>query len=286
MTKVADLDFEILSENWTKYRLLSDNTILRVRIAVKKLLQIDSETSDPSIAAQWQTIVSVIVPESLLKKKGNVPVQIGETTSAQICSGTDMEVKPLDTEEHWQKYRTSNGWIVMVKPQVERAVRLPTYVEIGNTNLMEPLYWVDTNMSLRTQATLGIKGIDSSFTIKEGKERLETKNFWAKFRIKKDEERGDQYIDVLIGKKDETEPHSHFGINLDMSTRFVEPRGVLNTLRREIDSKQMGRLANDTIEYSEPGEIEGKFVFQIMIDGSTRTITPRFEEARAEEKSK
>lgn len=143
-------------------------------------------------------------------------------------------------------------------------------------------------MGARVSRPRSAKGTDSSFTIKEGKERLETKSFWAEFRVKKDERRGDQYIDVLIGRKDEMKPHSHIGINLDQSTRFVEPRGVLNTIRRVVNSKQMGRLADETIEYSErrDGKPEGNFVFQIIIDEPTKTITPRFEEAQLEEKTK
>jgi hypothetical protein len=286
VTKAIDLDFEILSEQWMKYRLLPDNSILRVRIGVKKLLQKDSETGDPGYAVIGESIVSVTVPEALLRSKGEVPVQTAGITSSQVDEGTDMVVTPLETEEQWQEYKTRNGWIVMVRPIVGRVVRLETYTEIGNTGLMEPLYWVATNMSIQAHAASSIKGVDSSFTIKEGKERLETKNFWAEFRVKKDERHGDQYVDVLIGRRDEADAHSHIGINFDQSTRFVESRGVLNTLRREVDSKLRGRLADETIEYSErkEGKPEGKFIFQIIIDEPTRTITPKFDEAQLEEK--
>lgn len=143
-------------------------------------------------------------------------------------------------------------------------------------------------MNVRYQAATSIKGIVSSFTIKEGKERLETKNFWAEFRVKMDDRTGDRYIDVLMGNKDESKPHSHLGLNLDQSTRFVEPRGLLNTMRREVDSKQKGRLADETIVYSEPkaGKPKGKLVFKIIIDEPTKTITPKFEEALMEETPK
>lgn len=284
MTQATDLDIEVVSENWTKYRLLPDNTILMVRIAVMKVLREVSDTGE-GYAVGGPPMVSVRVPESFLKKKGSVPIQAGQVTPTQISDGENMEIKPLRAEEYWQEYRTKNGWIVMVKPEVRRAVRIQTYSEIVNTGLMEPCYWVETGMSVRYQAASSIKGIDLSFTIKEGKERLETENFWAEFRIKRDDRIGDRYIDVLIGNKDETKPHSHLGLNLDQSTRFVEPRGLLNAIRREVDSKQKGRLADETIVYSEPkvGKPKGKFVFRIIIDEPTWTITPKFEEALMEE---
>jgi hypothetical protein len=285
MTQATDLDFEIISENWTKYRLLPDNTILRVRIAVAKVWQKVSDTGDLGFAVGGPNIVSVVVPESLLKKKGSVPIQDGQVTPTQINDGENMEIKPLKAEEYWQEYRTKNGWVIMVKPEVRRAVRIRAYLEIGNTGRMEPFYFVETAMSVRYQVATGIKGIDSSFTIKEGKERLETENFWAEFRVKTDDRIGDRYVDVLIGNKGESEAHSHLGLNLDQSTRFVEPRGLLNTMRREVDSKQEGRLADETIVYSEPkvGRPKGKCVLKMIIDGPTRTITPKFEEALMEE---
>ena len=90
-----------------------------------------------------------------------------------------------------------------------------------------------------------------------------------------------------MGNKNESKPHSHFGLNLDSSTRFVEPRGVLNTMRQEIDSKQKGRLSDETIVYSEPkeGKPKCKLVFKVIVDEPTKTITPLFEEAWMNETS-
>ena len=287
---IADLDFEILKENWTKYRLLPDNAILRTRIAVRKVLQKDSETGDPGYAVIGQSIVSLLVPESLLRKKGDVPVQTGDITLAQISGGTDVDVKPLETEEHWQEYRTRNGWIVMVKAGIGRVVRIGTYSEIENTGLMEPVYSVETMMSVKAHAASGIKGIDSSFAIRKGKESFKTANFWAEFRVKRDSRRGDYYIDLLVGRKrhvmDHLKPYAHIGINPDQSTRFVETRGVLNSIRREIDSKQRGRIADETVKYSarKEGKPIGNFIFQVIVDEPTKTITPKFEEAQLEER--
>jgi hypothetical protein len=285
MSKIAEVDFEIVSENWTRYKLLPDNTTLRARAGITKLLQTQSARGEVGYAVVGQPILSVLVPHSVLKEKGTVPQQLGEPTSDQINSGTVMELKPLDEKEYWQEYRTSSGWIVMVKLEISRVVKLQTYSEIDQTGQMEPAYWAEWKIGTRGQAATAIKGVDSSYTIKPGKERLESANFWAQFRVKKDDRRGDEYVDVLIGNKYETKPHSHIGINLDQSTRFVEPRGMLNTMRREIDSKLRGRLADETLTYSVPkeGKPKGKLVFQLIIDEPTRTITPKFGESRIEE---
>jgi len=128
------------------------------------------------------------------------------------------------------------------------------------------------------RSDLGIKGVDSSFRIEPGKARLKTENFWAEFKVKRNHKRGDEYVDVLIGRKGRKEAHTHVGINLDQSLRFLEPRNVLTEVRREIDSKLEGRVADEKIVLShKPGN--ARFTFSILIDGPTKTITPLFREA-------
>jgi len=129
---------------------------------------------------------------------------------------------------------------------------------------------------------LGIKGVDSSFRIEPGKARLETENFWAEFKVKRDHKRGDEFVDVLIGRKGREEVHAHVGINLDQSLRFMEPRNMLTEIRREIDSKLEGRVADEKIVLSnKPGK--ARFTFSILIDEPTKTITPAFREASVTE---
>lgn len=132
---------------------------------------------------------------------------------------------------------------------------------------------------------MAIKGVDSSFTIARGKERLETRNFWTEFKVTRDSKRGDEYIDVVMGRRNRSKSHAHVGINLDQSIRFINPRSVLIAVRREIDSKHRGRLKDETIRFSEPGGEGAQFTLKVLIDGPTKTITPSFEEAVLKEKS-
>jgi hypothetical protein len=132
-----------------------------------------------------------------------------------------------------------------------------------------------------------VRGVDSHFQIAIGKKRIETENFWAELKVKRDWKRGEYYIDVLAGRRehflDHLKHYYHMGINLDQSLRFCEGRGVLTTMRREIDSKQMGRLADDTIRFKSPVGAGAEFKFRIIIDEPTKTITPKFEEVTLKE---
>jgi hypothetical protein len=91
----SDLEFQILSEDWTRYRLLPDDTILGVRIAVTKLLQKDTETGDPGYVVIGLPVLSVKAPESLLKRKGDIAVQTSKSNSAQSGDGTKV------SDEKW-----------------------------------------------------------------------------------------------------------------------------------------------------------------------------------------
>src|SRR5208282_5373377 len=134
---------------------------------------------------------------------------------------------------------------------------------------------------------MGVRGVDSRFQIAIRKKRIETQNFWAEFRVRRDSRRGDYYIDVLVGRRkhffDHLKHYFHVGINLDQSVRFCDGRGALTAMRREIDSKQKGRLADETIRFKPPGGAGAEFKFQVIIDEPTKTMTPKFEEVTLRE---
>lgn len=123
---------------------------------------------------------------------------------------------------------------------------------------------------------MGIRGISADFKIKSGREKFETANYWGQVRVKKDPKRGDRYIDVLFGKKHE-ELKMHLGINLDQSIRFTEPRNILKSIRREIDSEKRGRLADDTVFFDSRSD-KARLTFKVIIDDKNKTIDLQFPE--------
>ncbi len=132
-----EVEFDILREDWMRYKL-KDLTLLRVRIAVLKLVPTRmGELGTPEFGILSQNIVSAVVPSGLLKKGG--PTKGGPLTAQDIREGTDLDFQSVG-EPKWQEYKTSDGWIVMLRPEVEKAVRLKYYNDVG-----EPIYWVHIN---------------------------------------------------------------------------------------------------------------------------------------------
>jgi len=124
--------------------------------------------------------------------------------------------------------------------------------------------------------------IDNSFHFNIRSGRYETKSSWAQVSIKKDNRRGDFYIDVLFGEKNSNKPHLHMGINADQSSRFIEHRGVISSIQKDVDSKLEGHVKTEKAIYNAK-PVKGTFTFKVNIDEPTRTIKILFDEVRIED---
>lgn len=89
--------------------------------------------------------------------------------------------------------------------------------------------------------------------------RIENNDLWGELKIKDD---GVQYFDLLFGKKGK-EPHAHMGINLDQKLRFLEGRGITNTIRRQIESQKYGLISDVKEIYK---DVEGLNEFELKLN--------------------
>ena len=139
-----EVDFDVIKENWTRFNL-SDNTLLRVRIGVLKIVKRGtSDIGTPNFAVASQNILSTIVPKSMVKKDAAKRPE-REVTADDIKAGTDLDFDFVEKPE-WQEYRTKDNWIVMIRPEVGKIVRLNLYNELG-----EPAYWANIQSSFRVR---------------------------------------------------------------------------------------------------------------------------------------
>jgi hypothetical protein len=99
------------------------------------------------------------------------------------------------------------------------------------------------------ERSLGIRGVDLSFKlIAPRNKRVERHHYRTEIRVKRSEKIGEEYFDVLIGKK-ATQEKEYRGIRRDQSILFEELRLFLRALSRTIDSEKMGQLADKTKVY-------------------------------------
>ncbi len=112
--------------------------------------------------------------------------------------------------------------------------------------------------------------IDSTWTREGEREHYETAGAWATVRIMKDPKRGDEYIDLLLGVKGK-DPHAHYGINRDLSIRFHQHRGRINSIRREAIDSNLGKVDDKTL-LLKPEMGRHSFQLRVYAHEPTRTV--------------
>lgn len=148
-----DVDFEVIREDWTRYRLTTDKTLLRLRITLAKIIQTGvGETGIPDFGVATQNCLSAMVPQELLKKEGEVPVFEGPIRPEDVKEGLEMDYE-LEGTPKWQEYKMVEGWVLLLKPEVGRVVRTKCYARMGRTGLLEPIYWVNIQPFYRVKRT-------------------------------------------------------------------------------------------------------------------------------------
>ena len=101
---------------------------------------------------------------------------------------------------------------------------------------------------------------------KQKKIEVKTKNYWAKLRVKNQNE--SQYYDVLAGKRNK-EPHIHFGFGLLRNLKFDIHRDQVTSVEKSVKSEMHGELPPERVDLTEKG---GKvnLMFTSTIIGDTK----------------
>jgi hypothetical protein len=124
-----EMDFTVISEDYSRY-LVQDGTILKVRIAVRKIFRsadITAQGYPTEIGIDSINVVAAIVPPALKGKPSEEP------WDPRKDIGQEMKFEPM--EEKWQSYITTDGFKILVKPVVTKVIKYNKYNTFG-----EPIY--------------------------------------------------------------------------------------------------------------------------------------------------
>lgn len=126
-----EVDFMVRLEDWSRY-LVNDGTELRVRIVVRKIIEINQPDPNgyPGFGIESMNVVSAIVPDKLKRQPSTTPF------NPQTQRGE--EVNFITQEEKWQEYHTHDGFKVLVKPILVKVRKYDSYNMFG-----EPVYNVN-----------------------------------------------------------------------------------------------------------------------------------------------
>ena len=123
-----ELDFDVLSESWNKYRL-EDGSILKIKnpaVKVFKTTKVDS-LGNSVYKTAGTTLISCLVPKEL---KGT-PSPPSEITQADIIA----DLKFVTISEEWCEYKVSDGVLLRAKTVLTKVSKTKKFNLYG-----EPLY--------------------------------------------------------------------------------------------------------------------------------------------------
>ena len=129
---VDDLEFEVIQEDWNIYTIPPDDTVLKLKIVVTKILKtdkIDSLTGLPLYVTGYQNVLSV-----KSKKKG-VPSQKLPLTQEELEKYKKQEVESKEEKTNWNKYKVfDSDYAVLyeIKPIITSIYRIvDLYDQLG-----------------------------------------------------------------------------------------------------------------------------------------------------------
>lgn len=146
-TSMIECDFTVISEDYSRY-LLQDETILKLKIVVKKIFRSAEMTPEGiPIGLNFDSVnvVAAIVPPSL---KGLPSKEVWDPRR-----DVGKEIKFETQEEKLQEYLTHDGFKIMVKPVVVKVLKYDKRNIYG-----EPIY------AAHVQAIINVEKFISTVT--------------------------------------------------------------------------------------------------------------------------
>ena len=125
-----EVDFHVIDEDFSRYTL-KDRTLLKAKVVVKKILAHPEKTPQGyplSIGLDTVNVVSAIVDQSQKRKPTLEPINLQTDKAEEIDFNEFGETK-------LQRYMTTDGYTVTVRPVVTKVLKFEKYNSYG-----EPIY--------------------------------------------------------------------------------------------------------------------------------------------------
>jgi hypothetical protein len=115
-TEYAEVDFEVVKEPWTRYKL-DDGTLLRIRTAVAKIFESKKigDLGYPNMGVAYGFVLSTMVPEGLRGPESKEPLKLPDDIDKEVSSKLLVESE--------QEYLTADKYILTLKPVLTKVVR-------------------------------------------------------------------------------------------------------------------------------------------------------------------
>lgn len=125
-----EMDFAVVSEDYSRYLIIKDGTTLKVKIVVRKILRAGDITPQgypQAIGLDSINAIAAIVPPAARGPPSNELFDITREV------GEEVKFEPI--EEKTQEYVTPDGYKITVRPVVTKVIKYKKFNVLG-----EPVY--------------------------------------------------------------------------------------------------------------------------------------------------
>ena len=133
------LEFTVISEPWTKYKL-EDQTKLFVKLVVVKVVRGLNEQGQPAYNMNAQNIIATHASANLRGQPSTTQFNLADPSSYKIVASLDFD---RVGEEKWNEYHLADGTVLKTRLELSTVARLDKYQGDG-----DPVYLVNTGQPL------------------------------------------------------------------------------------------------------------------------------------------
>jgi hypothetical protein len=139
LSSMAPVEFAVISEPWTKYKL-EDQTKLFVKLVVVKVVRGLNDQGQPAYNMNAQNIIATHGAPNLRGQPSTTMLNIADPSSYKVIASLDFD---RVGEEKWNEYHLTDGTILKARIELSNVSRTDKYQPDG-----DPIYIVNTSQPL------------------------------------------------------------------------------------------------------------------------------------------
>jgi len=139
LASMTPMEFTVISEPWTKYKL-EDQTKLFVKLVVVKVVRGLNEQGQPSYNMNAQNIIATHGAPNLRGQPTTTQLNLADPTSYRVVASLDFD---RVGDEKWNEYHLTDGTVLKARLELSNVSRIDKYQGDG-----DPVYLVNTSQPL------------------------------------------------------------------------------------------------------------------------------------------
>src|SRR5438132_7738212 len=127
LTSMTPMEFTVISEPWTKYKL-EDQTKLFVKLVVVKVVRGLNEQGQPAYNMNAQNIIATHGAPNLRGQPSTTQLNLGDPSSYKVVVSLDFDRM---SQENWNEYHLTDGTVLKASVELSIWSRIDKDIDVG-----------------------------------------------------------------------------------------------------------------------------------------------------------